>query len=57
LVEPGTPNKFKTPLNKFAPASRQGRNLQGELTFGVAADGPSSVSVKSINGKAGLILQ
>ncbi|NKX40451.1 type II and III secretion system protein family protein [Rhodobacteraceae bacterium R_SAG2] len=57
LVEPGTPNKFKTPLNKFAPASRQGRNLQGELTFGVPADGPSSVSVKSINGKAGLILQ
>ncbi|ASM74924.1 type II and III secretion system protein family protein [Sulfitobacter sp. DFL-23] len=56
LVEPSAPGKLKTPLEKFAPADRLSRNFLGELTFGAADDG-GPVSVKSINGKAGLLLQ
>ncbi|UFF32911.1 hypothetical protein LOE14_05080 [Pseudosulfitobacter pseudonitzschiae] len=57
LVTPGAPGKFKTPLDKFAPADRVSRTIGGELTFGSPDDGRGSVSVKGINGKAGLLLQ
>jgi pilus assembly protein CpaC len=56
LVEPSAPGKFKTPVDKFRPADRLSRNFLGELTFGTPDEG-GPVSVKSINGKAGLILQ
>lgn len=57
LVTPGAPGKFKTPLDKFAPADRVSRAIAGELTFGTPDDGRATVSVKGINGKAGLLLQ
>ena len=57
LVTPGAPGKFKTPLDRFAPADRVSRAIAGELTFGTPDDGRATVSVKGINGKAGLLLQ
>lgn len=57
LVEPGNPQKFRTPVDGFRPAGALRRNLTGELSVGVPVEDGQAVSVKSINGKAGLLLQ
>ncbi len=57
LVEPGNPKKFRTPVDGFRPAGALRRNLTGELSVGVPVEDGQAVSVKSINGKAGLLLQ
>lgn len=57
LVEPGAADKFTTPVDSFAPAGRISRNLLGELSMGTADEEGGPVSVKRINGKAGLLLQ
>lgn len=57
LVEPGAPQKFKTPLDNFAPADSLSRNLGGRLSIGRPVGNGGQVSVKGINGKAGLLLQ
>ncbi|NKX41663.1 type II and III secretion system protein family protein [Rhodobacteraceae bacterium R_SAG2] len=57
LVEPGDPKKFKTPVDGFRPAGTLQRALTGELSVGVPVEDSSAISIKSINGKAGLLLQ
>lgn len=57
IVEPSTPDKFKTPLDRFAPARSFERNFLGELSSGVPVQKNGPVSVKNINGKAGFLLQ
>lgn len=57
LVEPGNPKKFRTPVDGFRPAGALRRNLTGALSVGVPVEDDKAVSVKSINGNAGLLLQ
>ncbi len=57
IVEPSSPNKLKTPLDRFAPANSIARNLMGEFTTGVPMESGAPVSVKNINGNAGFLLQ
>ncbi|MCZ4351629.1 type II and III secretion system protein family protein [Roseovarius aestuarii] len=56
IVEPGAPQKFKTPLDKFAPADQLSRYTNGDFSLGRKVEN-GQVSVKGINGKAGLLLQ
>ncbi|MEG3662001.1 type II and III secretion system protein family protein [Celeribacter halophilus] len=57
IVEPAAPDKFKTPLEGFAPANSLDRQFLGSLSAGepISKNGP--VSVKNINGNAGFLLQ
>jgi pilus assembly protein CpaC len=57
IVEPAAPGQFKTPLDHFSPANSLDRNFLGALSSGepITNDGP--VSVRTINGKAGFLLQ
>ncbi|NHM20556.1 type II and III secretion system protein family protein [Tritonibacter mobilis] len=57
IVEPTSPKKMKTPLDDFATTNSIQRNIMGELSLGVPVGKDGSVSVNSINGKAGFLLQ
>lgn len=57
LVAPGGADSFKTPVENFAPANSFNRNFMGQLSIGTPADDGGPISVKSINGRAGLLLQ
>lgn len=57
IVAPGDPKRFRTPVDRFAPATATEQMLLGKFDAGQEAGGSASVSVRSINGKAGLLLQ
>lgn len=57
IVEPASPDKFKTPLDHFAPANSLDRSLLGAFSAGEPIEGSAPVSVKNINGNAGFLLQ
>ncbi|MBU2865849.1 type II and III secretion system protein family protein [Pacificibacter marinus] len=57
IVEPAAPDKFKTPLEGFAPANTLDRHFLGSLSTGVPISKSGPVSVKNINGNAGFLLQ
>jgi len=57
IVKPASPDKFKTPLDHFAPANSLDRSLLGAFSAGEPIEGNAPVSVKNINGNAGFLLQ
>jgi len=57
IVEPTLPKKMKTPLDDFATTNSFQRNILGQLSLGVPEKKGGSVSIHSINGKAGFLLQ
>ncbi|AJE48835.1 type II and III secretion system protein family protein [Celeribacter indicus] len=58
LVEPASPNAMAAPTDGFAPSGSFVRNVIGELSQGVPIEaGSEGVSVRSIHGKAGFLLQ
>ncbi|WP_010141894.1 type II and III secretion system protein family protein [Oceanicola sp. S124] len=57
IVAPGDPASFKTPVDRYAPATATEQMLLGKFEGSRGGDGSAAVSVRSINGKAGLLLQ
>ncbi len=57
LVAPGAADSFKTPLSSFTPSDSIRRNLLGEFNLSSPSNDGAPVSVKRINGRAGLLLQ
>ena len=57
IVEPGDPGQFKTPVDDFTPPDAAEQLLLGQFEGTPGGNGTPGVSVRNVNGKAGLLLQ